>query len=438
MRPVAQAGLTKISMFVINKLRMLVVQQTYLLIFEPGGSVTIMKAVTEKVDRMFISRNFNLIAFSLIAGMILIAYSNTFYSSFHFDDNPSIVENPYIKRVTVENIQYLLSTNRPVVDLTLMLNYQLSGLNVVGWHIFNIGCHIANSFMVYMLILWTLQLPLFAARYAEKAKRMALFGALLFAVHPVQTESVTYIISRSELVTSFFYLMTFFLFIKAAKTNKLSYTIAAFFSSLCAMRSKEWAVTLPAVLFLYDYLFLAEGKIKPVLARWKTYVLIALPWAIVLYKVPLFSSQPGLSYGFGVQTTSGITPVTYLLTSFNVLWTYVRLLLVPIKQNLDYDYPVAKTLFESPTLLSFLGHVVVVGTAFWLYKKKNWLLIPFGVAWFYITLSPVQSFVPIIDVIFEHRVYLPSIGFFIVFIVAYEEVIDWFETRSLKKSVTTS
>ena len=92
---------------------------------------------------------------------------------------------------------------------------------------------------------------------------------------------------------------------------------------------------------------------------------------IIIYTVPLFSGgQQGTSFGFGVQTTSGITPVTYLLTSFNVLWTYVRLLLLPIKQNLDYEYPVAKTLFEFPTLLSFLGHVTVVGLSFWLYKRR--------------------------------------------------------------------
>ena len=400
-----------------------------------------MQTITEKVSTIFSSKRFNLLAFALIAGMILIAYSNTFTASFHFDDTPAIVDNSRIKHITLENIQWALSTNRPVVDLSLMLNYQLSGLNVVGWHIFNIGCHMANSFLVYVLILWTLTLPALAAQYSEKAKRMALFGALLFAVHPVQTEAVTYIITRSELLTSFFYLSTILLFIKGAQTGKFAYYGAATFASLCAMQSKEWAVTLPAVLMLYDFLFLSEGKFKPVFSRWVAYVLIALPWWIVLQKVPLFSAAPGASYGFGMETASAttraITPVTYTLTSFNVLWTYMRLLILPINQNLDYDYPVARTLFELPTLLSFLGHLAVVGGSLWVYLRKKQVLIPFGVAWFYITLSPVQSFVPIIDVIFEHRLYLPSIGFFIVFVAAYEGVFDWFQQRSaLKKSAT--
>jgi hypothetical protein len=263
---------------------------------------------------------------------------------------------------------------------------------------------------------------------------MALFGALLFAVHPIQTESVTYIITRTETLATLFYLAALLFFITGARTNKFRYFIAAAFSSLCSMESKEWAVTLPATIFLYDYLFLSEGKLKPALSRWKSYLLLALPWILVLQKVPLFNSGgagSGASYGFGMTSTTGITPLTYLMTSFNVLWTYLRVLVLPINQNLDYDYPVAKTLLEFPTLISLLAHIAVIVLMLWLYRKKGLLLIPFGVAWFYLTLSPVQSFVPIIDVIFEHRMYLPSIGIFIAFVVGCESLFDWWEKRSV-------
>jgi tetratricopeptide (TPR) repeat protein len=383
-----------------------------------------MAGLQEKLNRIYTGKRFNLAAFGLIAVMVLIAYANTFTAGFHFDDTYSIVDNPYIKRVSLENIKYLLSANRPIVNLTLMLNYQLSGLNVVGWHIFNIAVHIANAFFVYLLIIKTMSMPFFEKKYDQSAKRLALFGALLFGVHPVQTESVTYIITRTELVATFFYLATMLLFIKGAGANRFAYFIGAFFTSLCAMGSKEWAVTLPAVLLLYDVLFLSGGRIAPALSRWKAYALIALPWGLAAYTLVLISTGGSPSVGFGVSRASGITPGTYLLTSLNVLWTYVRLLFLPINQNLDYDYPIARTLFEFPTLLSLVGHIVVASTAFRLCKKKEWALIPFGVAWFYITLSPVQSFVPIIDVIFEHRLYLPSIGIFIAFIAGCEGLFD--------------
>ncbi len=395
-----------------------------------------MAAVQEKINSLFNSRKFNLVAFGVIAALVLIAYSNTFTAQFHFDDTPSIVDNPYIKRVTWDNFTQLLHGTRPVVNLSLMLSYSFSGLNVVGWHIFNIGLHIANSCFVYLLLLWTLSLPALGEKYGEKARRMALFGALLFGVHPIQTEAVTYIISRTELLATFFYLAAILLFIKGATTKKNGYYFGAFLSAVFAMGSKEWAVTLPAILLLYDFLFLSNSSLKPVMTRLGRHLLIAASWGVLIYTM---STTPLSGAGFGVVGTNNITPWNYLFTSFNVLWTYIRLLLLPINQNLDYEYPMAMTLLELPTLLSFIGHVLVVVVAFWLFKRKKWTLIPFGVAWFYITLSPTQSFVPILDKIFEHRVYMPSIGFFIVFIDAFEGVIEWFEKRkALKAAVSRS
>lgn len=392
-----------------------------------------MQMISEKVNRFFASRNFNLIAIALIAGMILIAYSNTWTSTFHFDDNLAIIDNPMIKHVSTENISAILSGGRPVVYLSLMLNYATSGLSVTGYHMFNIGVHIANSIFVYLLILWTLNLPLFGKHGEEKAKRMALFGALLFGVHPIQTESVTYIISRTELLATFFYLTTFLLFIKGAPTGRFSYALGMFGTALLSMGSKEWAVSLPVLLIAYDFFFFSQGKIKLILLRWKFYIATAIPWALVLSRLDLLSPGGAGGVGFNIASVTGLSPWTYLLTSLNVIWTYIRLLLLPINQNLDYNYSVAKTLFEFPTFLSLLGHLAVVAGAVWLYTKKRVVLIPFGIAWFYLGLAPAQSFVPVIDVIFEHRVYMPSIGFFLAFVATYELVFEWLAERKMRK-----
>ncbi|MEK6744870.1 MAG: hypothetical protein AABZ15_14735 [Nitrospirota bacterium] len=388
-----------------------------------------MQSLIDRVNSLFNHKRFNLLAAGVIAAMVLIAYSNTFTASFHFDDNPAIIENATIRHITVENIGELIQGLRPVVYLSLMLNYAVSGLNVVGWHMFNIGIHIVNSVFVYFLLLWTLSMPVLGGKYEDRAKRMALFAALLFGVHPIQTESVTYIISRTELLATCFYLATFLLFIKGARSGKFGYTIGMFITAVLSMGSKEWAVTLPAVLLVYDILFIAEGKVRPVLGRWLMYAVVTVPWYIVLKSLNLFTPGGSAGIGFSIQSPGGLNAQTYFLTSMNVIWTYVRLLFLPINQNLDYEYPVAKTLFELPTIISFLGHLVVTIGAFMLYRRRTLLLIPFGVAWFYIGLSPTQSVVPIIDVIFEHRVYMPSIGFFIVFVVAYEELFAWWEKR---------
>jgi hypothetical protein len=391
-----------------------------------------LKAINNSLSRLFAHKSFTLIAFLCIAVLILITYSNTFTASFHFDDNPAIVENAALKQPTMSNFLSMFAGTRPIVNLSLFFNYQVSGLNPVGWHIFNTIFHIANSFFVYLLLLWTFTLPSLSERYGDRARRMALFGALLFALHPIQTESVTYIISRTELLATFFYLATFLLFIKAARTGKFSYSIACFCTSLLAMGSKEWAVTLPATLLLYDFLFIADSKFQPVLSRWKTYLLVALPWGFIAY---VLMTTPLAGAGFGVSGERDLTPKTYLLTSFNVLWAYIKLLVLPINQNLDYTYPVAKSLFAYPTALALAGHLALVGAAFWLYLKRGWTLVLFGILWFYITLSPTQSFVPILDVIFEHRVYLPSIGFVIIVVAVFESIFDWIRRNTEARNI---
>jgi hypothetical protein len=159
-----------------------------------------------------------------------------------------------------------------------------------------------------------------------------------------------------------------------------------------------------------------------------------LPWVLAAYILSLHAGST--SSGFSMSGINGITPWTYLLTSFNAIWTYIRLLILPVNQNLDYDYKLATTLFEFPTFLSFIGHIAVAGTAFWAYKRKGWLLAPFGVAWFYMVLSPTQSFVPVLDLIFEHRLYLPSVGFFMAFLAGYEGLFELLERRSGLESGT--
>jgi hypothetical protein len=110
---------------------------------------------------------------------------------------------------------------------------------VVGYHIFNIAVHIGCSIFVFLLLLWTLNMPCLKTKYGGKAPGMALFGALLFAVHPIQTEAVTYIITRTELLATFFYLATFLLFIKGASTSRSAYYIGAFFTAALSMASRN-------------------------------------------------------------------------------------------------------------------------------------------------------------------------------------------------------
>ena len=383
------------------------------------------------IEKVFEGKRFHLIAVSLIAILTLIVYSNTFHASFHFDDTPQIVENYQIRNL--DNLLDILKGQRGLAMATFAINYAIGGLNVMGYHIVNLTIHIMNGIMVYFLVFITLHGVLGTdLKSVPKAKRIAIYAALLFAVHPIQTQAVTYIVQRMEILASMFMLIALLLFIKAVKTSMITMRVFLYgiiaVSYILGFYSKEIAITLPALVFIYDYCFLAEGDFKKIMARMPLYfVLLAMLAFFTTRTLTGLQETPGesASAGFGVQS---ITSNEYLFTQFNVLWTYLRLLILPINQNLDYDYPVAKSIFEFPTFLSFVGILLILVSAFYLltpYASRfthYGRLIAFFILWFFVILSPTSSFIPIIDVIFEHRLYLASVGFFVLLSLAFDSL----------------
>ena len=389
------------------------------------------KEMIMNIEKIFETRRFHLIAGLLIALAALLVYSNTFHASFHFDDTPQIVENYQIRNL--DNLLDILKGQRGLTMATFAINYAIGGLNVVGYHIVNLAIHIMNGIMVYFLVFITLRGILGTdLKSVPKAKRIAIYTALLFAVHPIQTQAVTYIVQRMEILASMFMLIALLLFIKAVKTSMITMRVFLYgiiaVSYILGFYSKEIAITLPALVFIYDYCFLAEGDFKKIMARMPLYfVLLAMLAFFTTRTLTGLQETPGesASAGFGVQS---ITSNEYLFTQFNVLWTYLRLLILPINQNLDYDYPVAKSIFEFPTFLSFVGILLILVSAFYLltpYASRfthYGRLIAFFILWFFVILSPTSSFIPIIDVIFEHRLYLASVGFFVLLSLAFDSL----------------
>jgi len=402
-----------------------------------------------EIEKVFENKRFHLMAGLLIGVLTLLVYSNTFYASFHFDDTPQIVENYKIRNLG--NLPEIIRGNRGISIATFAINYAIGGLNVVGYHIINLTIHIINGILIYFLIFLTLD------RFdtlRDKARKIAIYTALLFAVHPIQTQAVTYIVQRMEILASMFMLIGILFFIKGAETEKtakraLFYGVVAL-SYLLGFYSKEIAITLPALILLYDYCFLASGDIKKIAGRLPLYlVLLAMLAFFATRTLTGLQETPGGSAGFGVQS---ITAKEYLFTQFNVLAYYITLLLVPINQNLDYDFPISKGLFEIPlvkegTILNypippaFVSLVIllaIIGFAVYLFTRhaehitRRSRSIAFFILWFFIILSPTSSFVPIIDVIFEHRLYLASAGFFFLFSLGFDSFFDYLDIRKAK------
>ena len=411
------------------------------------------------MQKIFENKRFHLWISGVLILVVFLVYSNTFNASFHFDDTPHIVENYQIRNLG--NIPEILKGQRGVTMATFALNYAAGGLNVVGYHIVNISIHAVAAVLAYFLVFLTLGS---LTEDETWAKRIAAYSALLFAVHPVQTQSVTYIVQRMESLASLFYLAALLFFIKSAKCSDSGKRIALYagvaIAYVLGVMSKEIAITLPVIALLYDYYFIAKGEVKGIFARIPVYAILAIISVIfiVVFIVPLggfgdlSEESSGIavgmapSAGFGVKS---ISPLEYLFTQFNVIVYYIALLLAPINQNLDYDFPVSRGLFEMPVVkegtvlnIPILPPVVslsillaIVAVAVWLffrYKRTGEpraLVISFFVFWFFIILAPTSSVVPIIDVIFEHRLYLASLGFFVIFAVCLDWFFDWLGGR---------
>jgi tetratricopeptide (TPR) repeat protein len=367
-----------------------------------------------------------------ISVICLLAYANTFKVPFQFDDKESIVENHTIKNLgalikpsAVKNIRY-------IGVLTFALNYKVNGLDVTGYHIVNLFIHIINALIVYWLIVLTFSTPfLEKSELKDSSNLLALFTALLFACHPVQTQAVTYIVQRFASLATMFYLFSLVMYVKARlgqttfSTSTLTFYSLSLVSTILAMKTKEIAFTLPVVIAVYEFMFFS-GKIK-------TRLLYLIPFFLTMPIIPL--SLIKVVKAFGVLTggksvgdligdvnmetrlQTEMPRLNYLFTECRVIVTYIRLIFFPVNQNLDYDYPVYRSFLDPGVFLSAFLLLLILSTGVYLfYRYRNSFrptrLISFGIFWFFITLSVESSIIPIVDVIFEHRLYLPSVGIF--------------------------
>jgi Flp pilus assembly protein TadD len=366
----------------------------------------------------------------LIATLGIIVYSNTFDVPFQFDDEIYIIENPIIKDFSYftepsKAVKFRFDSNVPIVRktrsvayFTFLANYKAHGLNLTGYHAANLLIHVLNTFLVYFLVILTFKtLFLRESSLKDHSQYIALFTGLLFVSHPLHTQAVTYICQRFASLVSFFYLLSVLAYVRSRLSDrnaqKYAFYALSLISAILAMKTKENAFTLPLAIALYEFIFF-KGDLK----RRAVYL---LPLFLTMLIIPLtvinMDKPLGEAIGEATRTHLEISRWDYLLTEFRVIVTYIRLLFLPVNQNLDYDYPVYHSFIEPAVFLSFLFLVSVLGIGVYLlYRSRitdyGLRLVSFGIFWFFITLLVESSVIPIVDIIFEHRAYLPSVGAF--------------------------
>jgi len=352
-----------------------------------------------------------------------VAYSNSFECDFQFDDRTSITENPAIRKIDPSAI-WDYSPNRFLPYLSFALNYKLHNLNVFGYHVMNVLIHILNAILVFGLVRNLFNTPrLKNHALASQRESIALFSALLFVSHPVATQAVTYIVQRLAAMAALFYLLSLWLYLKgrlAGGRRSLVFFSGACLSAFCAFISKENSYTLPLGIALIEVIFFQDMKPAALIRNHRFWLSLA---AIVVFGFFAF-----WRFGDYIKTLPPnyandfreITPISYLLTQFTVIPKYIQLLILPINQNLDYDWPLFTSIFQWQVVLGFLFIISILVWGLFQWGKNP--CYAFGTLFFFLAMSIESGFIPIDDLIFEHRTYLSSFGFYMIFSLAIHKV----------------
>lgn len=369
---------------------------------------------------------------ALLVLATVLAYANSFDVGFEFDDYGSIVNNPRVSQTTgainadsvpdpfIEEFH----ARRPLGFLSFKINYRLHGLEVWGYHAVNLLVHLASVLLVYAFVLLLFKTP--RARdsiIASRSGTVAFLCAALFALHSIQTQAVTYIVQRFTSMAAMFYLASLVLYLNARLSARPLPRYAAYalsvLAALAAMATKEIALTLPFAAALVEFVFFPGEP-----ARKRMAWLAALMLTVLVIPITIYYQQAAPSGLMEFAMThsrldTDISRSTYFFTQLRVIVTYLRLLVLPINQNLDYDYPTYENFFVAPVLLSGALLLAIFALGIYMLRRRDgaFAVMGFGVLWFFLTMSIESSFLPIVDVIFEHRVYLPSVGLFCAAVV---------------------
>ena len=346
----------------------------------------------------------------------LIVYAGAFHGDFHYDDSLTILANPHLEswHTFFGHLDHMV---RPVLSATFLIDRSLYGPDPSGYHLLNLLLHLGAGFLTYRII---------ASAVADERSVVPFWSSLLFLIHPIATETVTYISGRASGLMTFFYLLAFFLYIKAseefrAALSRRYYLSGAVIFFLLAIGSKETAVTLPILLLLWDAVICrlkGPALRTAILLRHSPFwvaLLLAAAWA---WSHPRYTALADFSFT--------IRPLwDHLLSELHAAAYALLLLFSPWNQNFDHDLPVFHSLTQWPLPLDLLLLSAVAAGIF--FSARRLPLVAFGLAWFLLQMLPT-SLIPRNDLLSERNLYLPAIGLPLAIIALGSHLIQWLLT----------
>jgi tetratricopeptide (TPR) repeat protein len=349
------------------------------------------------------------LCFLLIIAAAFAAYHNSFSGPFVFDDIAAIVDNPSIRhlwpimRAMAPPLSSAGANGRPMVNLSLAVNYALGGTNVAGYHVVNFLLHVAVALVLFSVVSRTLRLPSLGGRFEGKVRHIALAITLLWTVHPLLTESVAAVIQRNELIVGLFYLLTLYAVVRSFNSTRKAFWYAwAIAACLLGMASKEVMATAPVMVLLYDRAFLSGSFKKSLMQRRPLYLGLSATWVLLGLLVFSHKDRAGTA-GFGL----GVEWWAYALTQCQAIVRYLSLAVWPQGLVFDYGAGVVRdfaTVWHQASILL----VLLAATAYATLRQPK---LGFVGCWFFGILAPSSSVVPLAtQTTAEHRMYLPLIA----------------------------
>lgn len=350
-----------------------------------------------------------MISASLLVFAVLIAYSNSLSGPFVFDDFNSIVNNAQIRdwRLPLEVLSPRKNSaiaGRPLVSMSLALNYAAGGLEVRGYHLWNVGVHVVCVLLVFGIVRRTLELPAVGPALGRLAQNLAFWIALIWALHPINTEAVDYIVQRTESMAALFCLATIYAARRALESRSaIRWQAAAVTSCALGMACKESMAVTPILVIGYDSAYVFGGIRRAIATRWRLYLGLATSW--LLLAALAWSGPRSRTAGFSNE--DGVTSWTYLLNQTVMVTQYLRRTVWPDTLVINYGFPRLVTLgavAPEAVFVAFLLALTIIG---WRVRPT----IGFLGVWFFLTLAPASSIVPIAtEVGAERRMYLPLVS----------------------------
>ncbi|MBE9544246.1 MAG: tetratricopeptide repeat protein [Proteobacteria bacterium] len=360
---------------------------------------------------------------SLLAIVVILIYADTLTTPFIFDDLNNISNNPHIRvpALSFENLAWAgfnsPETRRPVANISFALNYYFNGYNLVGYHVVNILIHLSCGILLYFLAKATLQTPALRFRY-EKFGWIPFLAVFIWIVHPLQTQSVAYIVQRMNSMAAMFYVLSMLFYVKfrMSRASRLKWTLLAgcVISAILAFGTKEITATLPIFIILYEWYFFQELS-----AQWarRNFLLLGGVFLLFMIIALVYLDYNPVARILGGYGSRDFTPLQRVLTQSRVVIFYISLMLWPnpSRLNLDHDFALSYSLLNpATTLISITVIIALIAVAILIARKEP--LLSFGIIWFFGNLV-IESSVIGLELVFEHRNYLPTM-FAIIAIVS--------------------